>query len=88
MMKPIRFTKHAEEKFLLLAKHGCMITRSQVLEILRNPERVIDGYKGRHIAQGNHDQDHVLRIVYEDTELEITVVTFYPARSSRYESTI
>jgi len=29
--------------------------------------------------------EHVLRVVYEEKDNEIVVVTFYPARRERYE---
>lgn len=87
-MKPIRFTSHAEEKFVILATHGCMVTRDQVLETLRQPERIVEGYKGRRVAQGPLSMNHLLNVVFVETETEIIVVTFYPGRRARYEGAI
>lgn len=41
----IRFTLHAKDKLLRLTKIG--VTNNIVLEILNNPEKVIEGYLGR-----------------------------------------
>lgn len=87
-MKPVRFTSHAEEKFGILAAHGCVVTRAQVLEILNHPDKIVAGYKGRTIAQGSLSQDHLLNVVFVETEAEIIVVTFYPGRRARYEGAI
>ncbi|MEW6247052.1 MAG: hypothetical protein AB1555_10115 [Nitrospirota bacterium] len=59
-MKSIRFTSHAEEKFAILQAHGCAVTREQVLETLRHPATVAEGYKGRRIAQGTLSLNHLL----------------------------
>jgi len=87
-IKPIRFTSHANEKFLILARHGCHVERSQVLAILAQPDVVTQGHRGRRVAQGPLDQRHVLRVVFEEHENEFVVVTFFPARRDRYESQV
>lgn len=87
-MKPLRFTSHAEEKFGILAVHGCMVTKAQVVETLKHPDTIGAGYRGRKIARGPLTQDHLLNVVFAETEAEIIVVTFYPGRRSRYEGAI
>lgn len=87
-MKPIRFTRHADEKFGILAAHGCVITRDQVMEVLGRPEKIVAGYKGRRVAQGPFSPDHLLNVVFMETEIENIVVTFYPGRRTRYEGAI
>lgn len=87
-MKPVRFTSHADEKFGILAAHGCVVTRAQVLETLNQPDRIIAGYKGRKIAQGPLSSDHLLNVVFAEDEAELIVVTFYPGRRARYEGAI
>ena len=56
----IRFTLHAEEKLLRLAKVG--ITKEKVTETLKHPERVLEGYSGRKIARGDLAGDLILRL--------------------------
>jgi len=87
-MKRVRFTPHAQEKFVLLASYGCTVRRSQVLKVLSEPETVETGHRGRRVAQGPLDRHRVLRVVFEERENEIVVVTFYPGRGTRYEGSI
>ena len=79
--KKVVFTLHAEEKLKRLRKIG--VTKKKVLETIENPERVVDGYYGRKIAQGLLSEDLILRIVYEESEEEIMVVTIYPGERRR-----
>ena len=75
----IVYGTHAEEKFAILKRHG---------ETLRRPEKVDEGFRGRKVAQRKISASHVLRVVYEEKQNEILVVTFYPGRRSRYESSV
>jgi len=52
------------------------IDGGKLLEIVRNPEKIVYGHYGRRIAQG-------LRVVYEEDE-KILVTTVYPCRRERY----
>src|SRR4030095_11389221 len=47
-----------------------------------------EGFRGRKVAQRRISEKHVLRVVYDEGQREIRVVTFYPGRRSRYESSI
>ena len=87
-MKAIRFTSHANNKFVELAQHGCSVGRSQVVAVLRRPDLVQPGHHGRQVAQGELDERHVLRVVFVEKEDEIVVVTFYPGRRDRYEGSV
>jgi len=78
----LRFSLHAEEKLIRLTKVG--ITKRKVVEILEAPEKTVEGYAGRKIAQGALTNDLMLRVVYEETEGGILVITIYPAERRRY----
>ena len=78
----LRFTLHAEEKLLRLTKVG--VTKRKVAEILEAPEKSVEGYWGRKIAQGALTNDLMLRVVYEETEGGILIITIYPAERRRY----
>ena len=81
--KKVEFTLHAEDKLKRLMKIG--VTKEKILGIIENPEKVVNGYYGRKIAQGLLSEDLILRIVYEESEREIMVVTVYPGERRRYE---
>ena len=81
--KEVEFTLHAEDKLRRLTEIG--VTREGVLEIIKEPEKVVNGYYGRKIAQGLLTEDLILRIIYEEKEKGIIVVTIYPGERRRYE---
>ena len=85
-MRKIVFCSHAEEKFLILKKHRFQVTKKQVIDVLRKPDKIEAGYGGRHIAQKKISEGHVLRVVFEKAGKLETVVTFYPGRREYYES--
>ncbi len=85
-MKTITFSEHAEVKFEILARHEVIFTKEQVVNVLSNPDIIVQGYKNRLIAQKSLDETHVLRVVYEEYSNEKKIITFYPAGKERYES--
>ncbi|MBN1966113.1 MAG: DUF4258 domain-containing protein [Anaerolineae bacterium] len=82
--KPIRFTRHAEQKFEDLAQVGFVVTREQVLDTVLDPEYVYVEVDPP-IAQKAISDRHWLRVVFVEAGDEIRIVTFYPARRTRYE---
>jgi len=85
-MKRITYYHHALEKFELLEKHGVQFTQQQIEKILKNPDKILPGNQpNRKVAQGVVSDSHLLRIIYEEYTDYLEVVTFYPARRSRYE---
>ena len=85
MRKPVRFSSHAKQKFRILTQHGVVIKREQVILTVLNPEKQEIARKGRKLAQRGLDRTRVLRVVYEDRDNDLLVVTFYPGRRDRYE---
>lgn len=84
-MKKIKFCSHAELKFRILKKHGINFTKSQIERVLSNPDKIIETEGSRHIAQKTMNGHHLIRVIFEETKDAIIVITFYPARRSRYE---
>ena len=84
-MKEIIFSKHALLKVEILKAHGIIFNQEFVINALMHPNKIERGYKDRFIAQKKLDDDHVLRIVYEEYLEHILVITLYPGRSQRYE---
>jgi len=72
-------------KFEVLAAHGLNLGKELILNVMRNPDNVFDGYRGRRVAQGPLDEERVLRVIYEEKAHEILIITFYPGRRERYE---
>lgn len=79
----IRFTPHAMEKLPRLNSIG--VSKKKVVEVVENPEKVEKGYWGRKIAQGSLTSDLILRVVYEQIDDEILIITIYPGEKRRYK---
>jgi len=84
----IVFTRHAENKFDILERHGFSVSRARVLETLLDPDAVLPTVKGRQIAQKRISEHHVLRVVYREEGEALVVITFYPGRRKYYESSV
>jgi hypothetical protein len=84
-MAPIRFTKHALKKFSALKTYGVLVSRTQVIRIIRTPDFVDYRRLSLYIAQGGFDTRRVLRVVYKVKSATIVVITFYPGLRSQYE---
>ena len=74
--------------YFALAQTRRIRSKRQVSETLRKPEKVEEGFRRRKVAQRKISAGQVLRVVYEEKQNEIIVVTFYPGRRSRYESSL
>ena len=81
----IYFTKHAEEKFVILIKHKFSISKEQVIKTITNYEKIDNSRLPLLIAQRKLDNTHVLRVVYKQEGDLIKIITFYPGRSKQYE---
>ena len=64
----VRLTRHAAEKLRLLSNHSLKIRRELVEQSVLEPERVIEGFGGRSIAEKRLDEEHVLRVVFVEEE--------------------
>jgi len=84
-MKKIVFSLHALNKIQILSNHQIFVEKNLIMKIITKPDRIESGYKNRLVAQGMLDDKHVLRIVCEESEEEIKIITMYPGRRSRYE---
>jgi hypothetical protein len=84
-MKEINFSLHSLMKINLLSKHGFKIDPNLISQVIENPESVEIGKYGRLITQKKLDENHVLRVIYEEVENFVTVITVFPGRTKRYE---
>ena len=86
-MAGVRYTQHARLKFTVLAEHGFVVEEWRVTDTVLNPDNIIV-QKDKFIAQKNLSANHVLRVVYRMEGENRIVITFYPGRKSRYESSL
>ena len=59
------------------------LSRSTVLKTVTHPYSVIDGKYVRRIAQKVHG-DRLVRVVFEEHEDHLLIVTAYPSKPERY----
>ena len=84
-MKPVLWTAHARDKLKLIQNQEFIVDEDSIVSALHQPQQIVPGFSGRLIAQAALDDDHVIMVVYEETNV-ITLVTLYPGMRSRYES--
>jgi hypothetical protein len=80
--KQVVFSPHAKEKIARL-RH-LRVSEDSVSSILHTPQRIEEGYMGRKIAEGIIDERFVARVVFEETNNTLLVVTVYPGSRRRY----
>lgn len=81
----LRFTKHAKQKFRILADHSFDVTEKQVVGTVTKPDLLDHSRSPLIIAQREFDRTHVLRVVYREEDGDKIVITFYPGRIKQYE---
>ena len=79
------FTKHAQQKFVIVRSSGFQIIRNQVQQTIVSPIKVEDRLDGTYIATSIFDERHVLRVVYRYEDDIIVIITFYPGRRKAYK---
>ena len=87
-MKPVQWTAHARDKLKLIQNQGFIVdedSEDSIVSALHQPQQIVPGFSGRLIAQAALDDEHIIRVAYEETNV-ITVVTLYAGRHRRYES--
>lgn len=84
----IVFTKHVlEEKLPLMKALGWDITKSQIRQTIREPRWIGITRFGQSTAMSLVDEKHILRIVFEQENDIMRVITVHIARKGTYEST-
>lgn len=69
------FTKHAENKFELLNKHGVYLTKEQIENAVIKPDKVVrkNGYF--------FVKKEEIKVVYKKEGEIIRIITFYPVKN-------
>jgi len=79
----VRFTKHAYEKFAFLKRYGFEVDEAVVRQTVEHPIRA-DRKGDQLLALKPIDQGHAIRVVYEEVNDNIVVITFYPVKRERF----
>lgn len=81
-MAKIIYTKHALEKFSTLSQHDFVLTKKNILLVIRKPNHIdMQTNRPNFIASKDFGKKHALRVVYKVKSAIIKVITFYPAET-------
>jgi hypothetical protein len=83
MVRRIRFTKHAREKFSFLTRYGFVINKRDVIRTISKPAK-LDRKGEQALAIREINDTYALRVVYERRNGIIIVITFYPVKRKEY----
>lgn len=75
----IEYTDYAEMKIMKRK-----LSKTQVEDVLKNPEKLVEGKKGRKIAQKIVGK-YLLRVVFEEYGNRYKVITMYYSEPERYK---
>ncbi len=81
----IIYSNHVITMIEILRRHGIYVDKNLIEDIVRDSEKPVQGYKNRLIAQKKINETHVMRVVYEELNNIIEIVTVYPGRINRYD---
>lgn len=84
----IVYTRHALEKFVVIAKQGFIVNKRTIKETIKNPEWKGTTRENQETALGLIDDRHILRIILDRKNGIIKVITFHLGRRGKYESTL
>lgn len=80
----LKYTKHAEKKFIDLKSYGIIVKKAQISDAIHKPEfHILDN--GTSIVASGFDKNHNLRVVYKKSKSDIIVITFYIYKKGRYD---
>lgn len=68
------FTKYSEQKFDILNKHKVFITREQVEDALKIPDKT-----GKKTSYLTAEKDGV-KVIYQKEDGMVKIITFYPVK--------
>ena len=82
---PVRFTSHALDKLEEERDRGFNVSKGLVIEIVRRPYQVVSARVGRKFAQAPMDERHLLRVLFEEEEDGLVIITLYIGARKQYE---
>ena len=81
----IYFTKYANDKFGILARHRCVLERAQVEEAVVAADAVNESRAPLFVAEKSIDKKRALKVVYKKEAGVVKIITFYPSINNGQE---
>ena len=82
---PIRFTDHALDKLRQERERGFEVSEELAMEILLHPSRLAPARGGRMFAQSPIDDRYLLRVLFEEEDGGLVIITVYIGARRQYE---
>ncbi len=74
----IFFTAYAHKKFVMLERHGVLVSREEVTATAESPDAVDDTRKPLIFARKKLRDERTMCVVYKKEEELKRIITFYP----------
>ena len=81
----IHYTKHAEEKFFILQRHGRQILKEDITALIKIPENIDKRDEYTVISGTVSPEDESWEVIYKKEGTAIRVLTFYPVKAKEKE---
>ena len=83
--RTIRFTDHAIDRLRQERERGFEVDEQTVLDILLHPDQLVPARAGRIFAQSPIDDRHLLRVLFEEENGGLVIITVYIGARRQYE---
>ena len=83
--RPIRITNHALQRLEQERERGFDVSRELAIEILLRPYQVVPARDSRMFAQSPIDDHHLLRVLFEEEDGGLVIITAYIGARRQYE---
>lgn len=81
----IRFTNHALDEIREERERGFDVSEELAMEILLSPSQLVSARGRRMFAQAPIDERHLLRVLFEEEEGGLVIITVYVGAKRQYE---
>ena len=82
---PVKFTDHALDRLRQERQRGFDVDKALAAEILRHPHQLVSARDGRMFAQSPVDEQHLLRVLFEEEGDGLVIITVYIGAWRQYE---
>jgi len=83
--RPIRITDHALQRLEQERERGFDVSKELSIEILMRPFQVVPARDSRMFAQSPIDDRHLLRVLFEEENEGLVIITVYIGARRQYE---
>jgi len=68
----------------ILNKHGFRISKNDIVDIMKNPDTIINNYENRKMVQKIINDRYFIRIIFTEKRNSKKMIIIYPVKRSRH----